>query len=1735
MDVFELHRDVIKDYSAYTRSFIRIGDQRIDDAVRHEIDEGLLWPEPLLQLNPSFEPGKSIEQLIQEGVLHETCGQIFRIKKDDGDFGNPLRLHTHQSKAIRVAANDQPYVLTTGTGSGKSLAYIIPAVNHVLMHGSGRGIQAIVVYPMNALANSQREELDKFLKRGFGSEGSPVTYARYTGQESEEERKRITDNPPDILLTNYVMLELILTRIEEQKLVAKSSSLRFLVFDELHTYRGRQGADVSMLIRRCREAFKSENLHCVGTSATMESSGTSEDQAAVVATVASKIFGEEVAPENVIGEKLRRATDELDFDDEAVCSQLSSIIADAGEPPPEYDDFKADPLASWIETTFGIRREEGTDQLVRRQPQALRGKDGAAAVLAGLTETTIEQSEQAIERYLYGGSRCKQPENGFPVFAFRLHQFITRGDTAWASLEAEDKREITLRGQRYVPGDRTRILLPLVFCRSCGQPYYRVHRPENHHDGHITPREDFGSGSNAGLEAGYLYLSTEEPWTGDEQDVLARVPEDWIEHRPNKPDRIKRGKHVPEVMTLDTGGGHDREGIPVAFIKAPFQFCLNPKCGVAYNARQRSDLGKLATLGVDGRSTATTVLALSTILKLRFDHTLQPEARKLLSFTDNRQDASLQSGHFNDFVEVGLIRSALFRAMSRLGGSGVRYDELVDHVVQAMDLPLHLYANDTELRGAALEETRRALKSVLTYFLYRDLEQGWRVTSPNLEKCGLLIFDYLSLDELASDQAYWTEKNAHGALIAASPEQRKRIVRVLLDYLRRSLTIKHDSLSPEYQDRISEQSRQRLSGHWVVEEAREMVKAGFAWPRSRMDRERAEDIFVSPQSNFGMFLKRPGVLPDLGAALKTDDVGDIILDLFRCLKPFGLVEEVRSPRDGSLVPGYQIPASVMIWQCGDGSREMLDELRVTRATEADRSANEYFIEFYRIFAELGAGLEGREHTAQVHAEDREQREQRFRSGELDVLFCSPTMELGVDIAQLNVVNMRNVPPTPANYAQRSGRAGRGGQPALVYTYCSGYSPHDQYYFKNPTRMVSGAVTSPRLDLLNPDLLRAHVHAVWLAEANLNLKQTLAEVLVVTEDNLALPLNDNVQEKLNDAGVRGRALTHARRLLQSVGPELTQASWYREDWLDDVLRRIPQSFDEACNRWRSLYRAAVQHRREMNKVIGDHTRQESDRNRAKNLRAQAESQLSLLTDTKNAAEGDFYSYRYFASEGFLPGYNFPRLPLSAFIPARRGRRGRDEYLSRPRFLAISEFGPRAIIYHEGVHYCVNKVNLAFDEATEELTQYTMKVCSSCGYGHLIREGVGPDNCESCSDPLLPTDEIRELVRLQNVTAKPLRRISSDEEERQRIGYEIRNAFRFGEVNGEPDCRKAEVSVGDRELATVVYGETATIWRVNMGWRQRKNDADRGFHLDIERGYWATNKAAADSDQEDPMSRRIVKVVPYVEDRRNALTIEFSTNHDVGTMATLQSAIKQGIQKVFQLEPNELSAEPLPSLDDRRRLFFYEAAEGGAGVLRQLAEDPDAMAQVARVSLEICHFDPMTGDEVESEPDQKIDCEAACYDCLLEYGNQPDHPHIDRKLIQSLLLDLSKSTTAISGSSRSRVDHLDELMRLTESGLERKWLKYVHDCKMKLPSHAQYRVPNLYVEPDFFYQDDNTVIFIDGPPHDSPQVREEDLAHDGNLMNAGYLVIRFHHKANWDEIFDQYSDIFGRRVPLETTAT
>jgi len=512
MDAFRLHAKVLEDYHDYVRSFIHIRDERIQETVREQIAGGRLWPEPLLQLNPAYERTTDVAALVRDGRLHPDMQRIFRDRE-----GHPFHLYHHQSRAIEAARDRQPYVLTTGTGSGKSLAYFIPIVDYVLKHDPAKHrVQAIIVYPMNALINSQEQAIKALLAQ---MPNCPVRVERYTGQEDDSAKNRIQTDPPHILLTNYVMLELMLTRPYERVFVEHTlADIQCLVLDELHTYTGRQGADVGMLIRRLRQRCGNPHLLCIGTSATMVAGeATRDEQRQKVAEVARKLFGVTVDPGNVIDETLRPATD---FRVTPTDASLRAAIQRGVAADVSYSDFVRDPLAIWVEQTFGIE-PDNRGHLRRRKPITL--VEGAAQ-LAERTKQPFRVCLETLQNILKLGNRVRD-EEGNPVFAFKLHQFISQGEAVYATLEDRAPRHITLEGKNFAAEGR--ILAPLVFCRVCGQEYYQVRwdqgvgKFEPLMPGIIDPEED------EMISDGYLLLDDPKHpiWSHEREEEL---PDNWF-------------------------------------------------------------------------------------------------------------------------------------------------------------------------------------------------------------------------------------------------------------------------------------------------------------------------------------------------------------------------------------------------------------------------------------------------------------------------------------------------------------------------------------------------------------------------------------------------------------------------------------------------------------------------------------------------------------------------------------------------------------------------------------------------------------------------------------------------------------------------------------------------------------------------------------------------------------------------------------------------------------------------------------------------------------------------------------------------------------------------------------------------------------------------------------------------------------------------------------------------------
>ncbi|MCS7033181.1 MAG: DEAD/DEAH box helicase, partial [Phycisphaerae bacterium] len=470
MSIFDLHSQVIADYRDFVRSFFTIADERARQYVEQAlVEEARLWPDFLLQVSPSYVRGDSVDELARKGVIHAEIARIFRTTDD-----KPFHLYKHQAEAIALAAAGRSYVVTSGTGSGKSLCYFLPIIDSLLRQQAGVNdrVAALVVYPMNALVNSQLQALAK-LKDGYErrtGRAFPVTFAKYTGETTEATRAEMRRHVPQILLTNYVMGELLLVRPDDQRLLDKvGGGLRFLVFDELHTYRGRQGADVAMLIRRLKARCAGPNLVQVGTSATMvaDRSATALQRRQAVASFAQRLFGCTIEAEQVIEESLEP------FTQGGIPSRQELIAAMKGDLPTTVEAFRVHPLARWAESQFGLEADD-EGRFKRRVPRTLVD---AARRLADDTGLDAKACEDRLRELLVRGGDLTRQDGG-RAFAFKLHQFIGQGRALYATLESATQREFSLDGQVQAGGGR--IFTPIRFCRQCGQEYYHVLRGDNH-------------------------------------------------------------------------------------------------------------------------------------------------------------------------------------------------------------------------------------------------------------------------------------------------------------------------------------------------------------------------------------------------------------------------------------------------------------------------------------------------------------------------------------------------------------------------------------------------------------------------------------------------------------------------------------------------------------------------------------------------------------------------------------------------------------------------------------------------------------------------------------------------------------------------------------------------------------------------------------------------------------------------------------------------------------------------------------------------------------------------------------------------------------------------------------------------------------------------------------------------------------------------------------------------------
>jgi very-short-patch-repair endonuclease len=256
-------------------------------------------------------------------------------------------------------------------------------------------------------------------------------------------------------------------------------------------------------------------------------------------------------------------------------------------------------------------------------------------------------------------------------------------------------------------------------------------------------------------------------------------------------------------------------------------------------------------------------------------------------------------------------------------------------------------------------------------------------------------------------------------------------------------------------------------------------------------------------------------------------------------------------------------------------------------------------------------------------------------------------------------------------------------------------------------------------------------------------------------------------------------------------------------------------------------------------------------------------------------------------------------------------------------------------------------------------------------------------------------------------------------------------------------------------------------------------------------------------------------------------------DHETALSVMYALERGIEAEFQLEDQELDSELLPpDRGPRDKILLTESAEGGAGVLRRLQSEKDALRDAARRALRIAHFDPDTGIDLEGVRDPggtlTHKCARGCYNCLLSYGNQLVHELINRHAALPLLLALAGGETVTTGRGTSRTDDSIRLIGQTDSELEANFIGWLKDRGHRLPDAAQVTIDGAFAKPDFVYRlrTVRAAIFIDGPAHDASAVAERDVAAETRLENRGWYVIRVRWDDDWQRITDENPSVFGQ---------
>lgn len=1576
-------QNIKEEFAGYITTTFHMADKEYLRQFKEALEEeGAITKGPYLSINDSFKIGKSLAQLIDRGEVSALFKKLEGNKPDkEKEIQLNRALYLHQEQAVRTINNNKNMVVTTGTGSGKTECFIIPIINYLLKEKERKGeltpgVRAILIYPMNALANDQMKRLRVLLK-----EYRDITFGIYNSSTQQEEdkgkseymkiykdnngrpieplknevlsRKRMQEEPPHILVTNYAMLEYMLLRPKDD-IVFSNAQLKFLVLDEAHIYRGATGMETALLLRRLKARIKSsqEVLHIL-TSATLGGKEADEEIVHFAKTLCNAQF--------YVEDIIRSEMDKPNYIEELkdIPLELFKEISESKE------NVKQLTKKYNIDYPENIEESELLYDLCVSSKVYRKIRESVTFPMT-ITEITSKVNEQlsVTESDIVNviGTAVQADKNKMPLIKARYHMFAKALEGAYITL-SNDKKMSLIRKKEYSIDGKSWRMFECAVCDVCGEiAIVGKNKVHNANSVYFT----FDKGIVDENSEYYILLKD------NEKEYLQDEENEYDVEEIDKNDYIvcaECGAIIHASLIEEMPCNHGRDSfvkIRKVNKKGPHDEAKCPFCNLGHF--KRIYLGYDAATAVLGTSLfeqlpeSEIVIKKDTIednkrtnlfriTKKEIGKEMIKKERQFITFSDSRGEAAFFACYMAASYKEFLRRRGIWHVVQKNKEDMYKHPWNINAFVN--ELAVYFSANrtfaepnDKDIDSLTGESKRQAWIAVLN-----EMVNSRRSTS--LVSLGIINFSYKGNSEEVMSQ------------VAERYGKTTKDIKALFDLL--VMEIVNFGALIEEDCELSESDKQYI--YYTL--YKKVIK------KCKDPEKDKNKPFIASWMAFkknGRYsrnnrIKRVAEVLDISKAEANDlleQYWEGILKGEYSLKGYN-EEYYFSPNDFVI---QAVTEESQVFSCEKCGRTTMincqDRCASIRCTGKLKKISHYGLlndnHYSRLYSSpLMKPLHIKEHTAQLGRAEQQRYQELFIKKQINALSCSTTFEMGVDVGDLETVYLRNMPPTPANYVQRAGRAGRNPKVAAYALTYAKLSSHDFSYFKDPIKMIEGKIGVPLLAIKNEKVIKRHIFAIAISAFFSSYEE------VYNENNSDVLLNGNGMDLLrNYLNNRPKKLDDLLKISIPIDQH-EEMGIKSGSWVDELVGN------------NGLLTIAVEDYKD---IVGKYKEELRRLTKIGNVQEAAKCERKL----ESYCKGKTNLIEFLVRNNILPKYGFPVDTVELFQNIDYRSENKLQMV-RDLQLAVAEYAPGSEVVADGKLYTSRYIRKLPKQNGQEwdtayIAQCGNPYCRTWNY-QKIKLNEEPKRCIACNKEIknweVAIEPRRGFIAESKAKEVPMRKPErSYRSEDYYIGdgkcinksvYYLKNGGTYQLKNSHNDSLMVVCSnkfyvcekCGYTECETEIKNNTShkTSWGKDCTGKLKENRLYHVFKSDV-----------------------IQIVFETVEANKRE------------TMLSVMYALLEATSKVLEIERNDIKGCLYPIKYNEILIYsivLFDAVAGGAGhVSRLVTSDGKVFQDVIAKGMEIT---------------SNCKCSPSCYSCLRNYSNQRVHDLLDRKTASAFLKKFS----------------------------------------------------------------------------------------------------------------------------------